>query len=317
MCFFSLLSFSTFSQEIFSTEKLPEVVEMGEGSETLLLIPCMSCRWNEWQEFMERNQEKYRMFAITVPGYGGTPFPDLPKNTEKTPWRNYLIEGLSELIDAQEMEKVIVVGHSWGTMVATQLAAVRKDKVKNLIIVDGSMESTTWVKPTVEERLVQANTFIQEWQPKLNNAEEWAKFNGASVGSTLGKTDSVSTERMLVRIKLLTSFMATDRTAMLQYWRENMLIDLTGYLHQIEVPILDIQAFSGKDQKGQKAQHLADLATANAPKNIQNVFMYDTKHFVMYHRPSQLDCLIEDFIKGKPLVDFAPAESEYFEEKMN
>ena len=110
--------------------------------------------------------------------------------------------------------------------------------------------------------------------------------------------------------------MATDRSTMLQYWRENMLVDLTAALHQIEVPILDIQSFTGKDQNAQKAKHLEDLQSAKAPNNVQNLFMYDTKHFIMYHRPEALDCIILNFIYGKGLSDYAPEESEYFEEEV-
>ena len=50
--------------------------------------------------------------------------------------------------------------------------------------------------------------------------------------------------------------MATDRKAMLQYWRENLLIDLTSDLQKLTIPVLDIQSFSGKDQKNQKEQYL-------------------------------------------------------------
>lgn len=302
-------------QEILQTEKLPEVVIKGTGDINLILLPCMSCRWNEWEEFMDRNAEKYKMFAVTIPGYGGTPVPDLPMNTAGTPWRENALAGLSELIDEYDLKEVTVIGHSWGCMLAVNLAAKRKDVIKNVISVDGTIESTSWVPTSQKERLVKADQVIQDWGSKLSSAEEWSKFNGASVGNVYGKKDSVRTDRMLIRIKLLSSFMATDRTAMLQYWRENMLVDLTADLHQISAPILDIQSFAGKDQKKQKEQHLKTLALAKAPSNVKTVIMYDTKHFIMYHRPQALDCLIADFILGNPLSDFAPAASEYFEEE--
>lgn len=307
-----------FSQEILSTDKIPELVIQGSGEPTLLLIPCMSCRWNAWEEFMERNAEKYTMYAVTIPGYGGTPSPDLPLNSGETPWRDNVIAGLSELIDQYNLKDVVVVGHSWGSMVATQLAAVRKDVVQRLISVDGKIESTISTPDTKAERLAKAESVIKNWEPKLKNAEGWSKFNGAVVGSTYGKTDSVTTERMLTKIKLIASFMASDQDAVLQYWRENPLIDLTAYLHQIKGPVLAIQSFTGSDQSDQKEQYLEILKAANAPSNIHPVFMYDTKHFIMYHRPLQFDCMVENFILGKTVVDFAPKISEYFEEeKMN
>ena len=185
-----------YSQEILSTEKLPELVIQGEGDINLILIPCMSCRWNEWEEFMERNKDQYKMFAVTIAGYGGTPTPDLPMNSDKTPWRDYAISGLSQLIDQYDLKEAIVVGHSWGAMLAIQLASARKDVITKVISVDGSIESTTWTPDTRDERLKQANQVIADNAEKLSNAEEWFKFNGASIGNALGNKDSITVETM-------------------------------------------------------------------------------------------------------------------------
>ena len=313
-----LLAHFAHAQDIFSTDKLPEVVVKGKGETNLLLIPCMSCRWNEWEEFMDRNEDIYKMYSVTIAGYGGTPVPDLPENTDKTPWRDHAIEGLSELIDQFELKEVTVVGHSWGSMLAVQLASKRKDAISNVIAVDGFIESTTWTPSSEAERLAEAEKVIQNYEGLLSNAEEWSKFNGASVGNVLGNKDSVTTETMNYRIKLLTSFMATNRAALLQYWRENLLIDLTAHLHNVTVPILDIQSFAGEEQGKQKEQHFDTLKESKAPSNVQTVIMYDTKHFIMYHRPLKLDCIIADFLNGRKLVDYAPEISEYFtEEQMN
>lgn len=208
-CF--LISNSIYSQEIISTEKLPELVIKGDGETNLILIPCMSCRWNEWEEFMERNKDTYKMFAVTIAGYGGTPIPDLPMNSNETPWRDYAISGLSELIDQYELKEAIVIGHSWGSMLAIQLASTRKDVITKVISVDGSIESTTWTPDSMDERLKQANQVIDDYSKKLSHAEEWFKFNGASVGNALGNKDSITVETMNSRIKLLTSFISTDR----------------------------------------------------------------------------------------------------------
>lgn len=105
-----LLCFVVQAQDIQSTDILPEVVISGEGETTMLLISCMSCRWNTWEEFMARNGDRYTMYAVTVPGYGGTAVPEIPSNTEATPWRDNLLKGLSDLINAYKLKDVVVVG---------------------------------------------------------------------------------------------------------------------------------------------------------------------------------------------------------------
>jgi pimeloyl-ACP methyl ester carboxylesterase len=83
----------------------------------------MSCRWNEWEEFMERNQAKYTMYAVTIPGYGGTHLPDLPKDTDRPLWHDNAVKALAKFLDEQKLRDVTVVGHSWGTIIGVQLAA--------------------------------------------------------------------------------------------------------------------------------------------------------------------------------------------------
>lgn len=126
----------------------------GSGSDTLLLIPCMSCRWNEWETFMERNQDRYTMFAITVPGFGGTPVPDLPTDDyHSAVWRDHLMQSISAFIDEHKIKQATVVGHSWGTQLAVQIAAIRADVFTRVIAVDGGIESTSMIPKDEMERI--------------------------------------------------------------------------------------------------------------------------------------------------------------------
>lgn len=285
---------------------IPEVVTRGEGAVTLLLIPCMSCRWNAWEEFMVRNQDRYTMIAVTLPGFGGTPVPGFPRNTGGTQWRDNAIAALSEVIDERGLSDLTVVGHSWGNMVGVQLAAARPDAITRLVAVDGDIESDSWTPDNRDEQLRQSRQVHEEWGAKLSDAEEWRRFNG--VGLPAG--DMVTREDAARAMRLHGGFMATPREVVLQYWSENPLIDLTGAMHKITAPILNIRPLRGDDQSVKREQHLADLAAADTPGTVQTVFLYDTRHFVMFHRPEVLDRLIADFLAGREVGDFVPAESQ-------
>lgn len=272
---------------------LPEVEKKGDGPVPMLIIPCMSCRWNAWEEFMERNVSRYRMYAVTLPGFGGTPVPDLPINTAATPWRDNALASLSRLLDEEALSDVLVVGHSYGTMIAIQLAALRPDVVTAVVAVDGSIESDSWTPDNRPEQLTQSRQVVEEWGKKLQDAEEWRTLNSVS----LPPGDSVSRVDALSALKLHGSFMATPKNVVLQYWRENPLIDLTADLKRVSVPILDVQALYGSNQDSSRVQHLADLAAAGAPRNVTTIFMEDTRHHVQYHRPEALDSLIARFVE--------------------
>ena len=92
--------------ELLPPRRLGEMVQMGTGETTLLLIPCMSCRWKSWEPFMLRNKEKYTMFAVTLPGFGGTQLPDIPMNTDAPLWHENAVNALSDLLDREELSHV-------------------------------------------------------------------------------------------------------------------------------------------------------------------------------------------------------------------
>jgi pimeloyl-ACP methyl ester carboxylesterase len=285
---------------------LPEVEKRGTGPVKLLLIPCISCRWQAWEDFMARNLDRYTMYAVTLPGYGGTPAPDLPRDTEGAPWRDNALAALSQLIDRERLKDLTVIGHSWGSMVAVQLAARRPDAIVRLVNADGSIESTTWTPATRAERLAQARQVVETYGAKLQDAEEWRKFNAVALppGETIDRAE------VLRLLKRHGSFMATDRGVMLQYWRENPLIDLTGFLNQLRIPILDLKALRGKDQTQQRTQHLKDLQAAGAPAQVRTVFLYETRHVLMDHRPEEFDRLLADFIAGGKLPESIEAPGQ-------
>ncbi len=273
----------------------------GSGSDTLLLIPCMSCRWNEWESFMERNGERYTMFAITIPGFGGTPVPQLPTGSyEDAIWRNHLMQSISTFIDEKGIKEATVVGHSWGTQLAIQIAAIRNDIFKKVIAVDGGIESTSMIPTDEKERIRQIKEIEEYGQSLAADPEAWRKFNKATYQynkDTLLKND------VEWALKLHGSFMATSKVALIQYWRENLIVDLDSYLHELKIPVLNIQSFVGKNQEEQKERHYAELREVGNPTNVTTVILFDTYHFIMQHRPEILDHCTWAFVKNLELKE--------------
>lgn len=254
---------------------------------------------------MHRNAERYDMIAVTVPGFGGTPVPETPVDTDGTPWRDTLLGGLSGLLARLELRDVVVVGHSWGSMVAVQLAAREPERISTLINVDGSLVST-WVRETVDERLEQAREVVRNQTESLADAEAWRRFNGG--GDSIHGRPADQPPTMLRHRSILYHgmFMATSRTALIQYWRENTLIDLTAETRQLKIPVLDLKALRGSEPEAQRESHLEDLRAAELPPGVETVFLYDTSHFVMEHRPEVFDRLVADFLAGRELEDVRP-----------
>ena len=67
--------------EGYSTSKpgtLGSVVEHGHGPIDMVLISGFGLGASTFQEFMRRNADRYRMFAVTLPGFEGTSAPPMP-----------------------------------------------------------------------------------------------------------------------------------------------------------------------------------------------------------------------------------------------
>lgn len=283
---------------------IPEYKKVGGNGPTILLIPCMSCRWNQWESFMDQNKDRYTMYAVTIPGEGGTVVPELPINKSKvgyTPWRDNAILALSNFIDDHNLREVTIMGHSWGVMVAIQLAAKRKDVITRVIGVDGSFERKSWLPAIDDKEGISRSVYVADSTNAVlaKDAEEWRKMNSATYRY---RKDSIVEADVQWALKLHGSFMATPKHVLHQYWRENIFIDLDALMKSVEVPMLDIQSFPVLYDDGKAIEdYLKPFEEISAPDNLKHVYMYRTAHFIMQHRPNELNEIIEKFISGKEL----------------
>jgi len=279
---------------------LGEVYKLGTGRDTLLLIPCASCRWRSFDEFMVRNQDRYTMYAVTLPGYGGTEPPDLPKWTGEPLWQNHAVTALELLMEQQKMSGVTVIGSSFGSTVALKLAGHRPKQVIRLVNLDGSFVSSLETeKRSKDERMEFARKTMLQWGFPYTTPDRWQKWNSAAIAARPDR-------RMLYH----GWFMATDPKDMMQYWRENLLESRNNDFRNLSIPVLDVQAIRPWDETPEETRSTTEesIAEVGTPENYQLIFLYDTPHFIMEERPELLDQIIEDFIAGKKLSDFNPDE---------
>ncbi|KAJ9550039.1 hypothetical protein OSB04_022582 [Centaurea solstitialis] len=107
------------------------VAEMGEGPIVLLIhgFPQLWYAWRHQIVYLAANG--YRAIAPDLRGYGdttGVPVDDPSKFTSL-----HVVGDLVALIDTLGVDKVFVVGHDWGAMIAWDLCLFRPDKVKALV----------------------------------------------------------------------------------------------------------------------------------------------------------------------------------------
>ncbi|MFS8030079.1 putative soluble epoxide hydrolase [Helianthus anomalus] len=106
-------------------------VEMGEGP-VVLLLHVFPELWYSWRhQILFLAAYGYRAVAPDLCGYGDTTGAPLHDHSKFTTL--HVVGDLVALIDTMGADKVFVVGHYWGAMMAWMLRLFRPDKVKALV----------------------------------------------------------------------------------------------------------------------------------------------------------------------------------------
>jgi pimeloyl-ACP methyl ester carboxylesterase len=276
----------------------------GNGPIPMILIPGVACDWTIYDTFMTRNAQKYTMYAITLPGFGGSPPPADPKlPATSDAWLTNAELAILQLIEERKIDHPVVVGHSFGGHLAYRLAARHGDAFRAAVSIDGM----TWIplqeltkgnvpigqrKASVEGQLgatiLKQKTDAQWKSQALENAPQLSKdkARGEALGKMMGSVPAAVAGR---------------------YFLEYIAGDLTDEVPQIKIPTLAIIAISDiedplRPKIDQRSLRLGQVADAPA---VTAVVLDDTRNLVVQEQPEQVDSVIAAFLSGKPVPNAA------------
>lgn len=281
---------------------LAHVEQRGTGPINLILIPGLACDWRVFDAFMDRNKDGYRMWAVTLPGFGGSSPPPLPKDAKLTDltWLNNAEAAILKLIDEQKIDKPFVAGHSMGGHLAMRLATRHPDRVRGIISIDGLPLFPPRVIPPDEDETPARRAVMAQSQNevmRLIPPENWAKQQTGGMRYMVKSTD---------RAKQLGEMCAAvPRDTTIQYMCEMIVSDLRHDLQRTNSPILVVSALSldaGQDAMKELRRSIAEQFSG-APANVQIAFFEDSRHFVMDDRPKELDAAIAAFVRRERVAD--------------
>ena len=239
--------------------------KIGRGPVDLILIPGASFDWTVWKSFADRNVERYTMYAVTPPGYGGTPPPPMPDPAdrfEERTWTEAMLGAVVDLIDRNEMSKPIVVGHHlMGDYYVMRLALEHPQLISGAVIIAGDpvrpltsngTQSVDRVK-LVHEDPTQAPFY------KTVDFETW-KANTYPPGDLC--TDSERGQ------ELFEQEIGTPISTQIRYYLEYLTDDAAARLGNLKVPLLVVNpARPGASFDGTEAGFDA-LLEANLERNM-------------------------------------------------
>lgn len=108
---------------------MPYVVA-GEGDTTVLLVHCWMCDRTFWSEQIPVLATQYRTIAVDLPGHGEA-------TDDREDWHVADFgEDVAGLIQALDLDNVVLVGHSMGGPASLRAAALSGDRVRGVVAVD-------------------------------------------------------------------------------------------------------------------------------------------------------------------------------------
>ncbi len=222
--------------------KLGRVDKVGTGPVPMVLIPGAAFGGGVWKDFMERNRDAYTMYAVTPPGYEGTPPPPWSEGDDynQRAWTDAFCNAVAKLIADEKLDRPIIVGHHMlGDHYALRIALDHPDRVRGVVVVSGtpSMAFAAFGankpgQPVQTASLEQRRQMVQSmWIPFYRTVTE-KMWKAGSFQPRVFTRDATRGK------KLYNQQVAVPIPTQLRYFLEYMTTDLDLELAKLKTPLL-------------------------------------------------------------------------------
>ena len=298
--------------------QLGRVEKHGHGPVPIILIADLRADGSLYQTFMERNADRYTMYAVTLPGYGGTPAPPKAATLDltKTLWWNGAKQGVLDLIAKNNLNKPVVLGTANSAYLAARLALEHPDKVRAAVLLDGFVYSnfrslanpdypaTLAERPEMLMKQPGATGMIADFMPAMLLSREAAEARikalpPAQLGQFFGGMHDLDRARALA----INAAVNSDPRAA-KYNVEFFSTDPTPAFKDLKVPVLAIPAIHDDNSPGQGSPALGEwnelkLRYPAIPLTV--VPFQNTRTYITEDAPKEFDAALEAFLAGKPV----------------
>lgn len=128
------------------------LVDGGEGDPPIVLIHGFTCDLSNWKEQLSGLSGSHRCVAIDLPGHGASG--DSPKATIEA-----LAAAANDTLDKLGLNRVLLVGHSMGCRVISEMVSQSPSRAYGLVYVDGSFVASDDVDASVKKAMKTIDVF--------------------------------------------------------------------------------------------------------------------------------------------------------------
>ncbi len=285
---------------------LGDVLRAGDGPVDMVLIAGAGFGSDVFASFMEANASRYRMFAVTLPGFAGTAAPPMP--AEKTSygeltWTRGAKEAVARLIEEERLVRPVVVGHWLGaTPVVVGLALERPDLVRGAVLISGVPKfvpsGSGMAEPaSIAQRVAMVDHYL---------APEWFR---TVTRATWNDNNFLPRDYAIHPLRAQQLWMEAARPSLpiwIRYLCESWAQDSTARLAELQIPLLVLKP--GLDDLYHLGPQTGDYLHALAHRGwegveqlsdqIQVETIPESRVFIMDDQPAKLDEALSRFVHG-------------------
>lgn len=266
-----------------------QVEVVGKGR-PVLMIPGLNSSAEVWRETCQALQPQAQCLLVQLPGFAGAAAPD-PRPAD---YLSTMRDELLGYLRAHHLQKVAVIGHSLGGVLAMQLALEAPDTVGPLVIVDSLPFYALVMNPQADAQNVAA--MAGQLREGLLGADA-ESFNARNDATARALTRDAQHLPELQRWGR-----ASDRKAMADAMYSMLARDLRDDIAGIHTPVLVLGSWAayqpmGATQASTRAQFQAQYAKL---AGVQIEMSEQGYHFLMWDDPRWLQQQLQRFLSAHP-----------------
>ncbi len=200
------------------------VQRIGNGKQSIILIPGFACSGDVWRQTVDTLKSDYTCYVLTMPGFAGVAPEENPSFDN---WTKQIID----FIRKENIEKPILIGHSMGGGLALNIASSNADLVKCVVVVDALPCLAAIYDPNFQTEKISAEEFKKAGAGLLEMSDE--QFRRQAYISAISLTTDTLRYNDLVKWSL-----SSDRKTYAKMYYDYSNVDLRPAIRNISVPTL-------------------------------------------------------------------------------
>lgn len=284
--------------------ELGRVKKVGTGPRDMILIAGSGFGGDVFDSFMHKREDRYTMYAVTLPGSGGTAAPPMPSEgvsySEQT-WIRGAQIGIEKLVEGEKLKRPVLVAH-WtsATEVALLTAIDNPTTFAAVVIISGVAKDIM-----AEKRLGRAETPRERaMRIDLGLAPHWFKTVTRDTWDDNNYYPHDYARHPVRALQLWRQAAEPTLPIWVRYLCEAWALDITVDLPKLKVPTLVLKPGFGKDFYFEPGRDYMRAKCHDSWDGVEKLSdkitiqtIEDSRVFIMDDQPEKLDEAIERFLR--------------------